>query len=44
MEGRRVNLLRVVNFLEDWGLAIALLPWIIFGWYKLGEVVASFFY
>ena len=38
-----MNLLSVVNFMEDWGLAIVLLPGIIFGWYKLGQDVASYF-
>ena len=39
-----MNLIRAVQLLEDWGLVIALLPWIMYGWYRLGEVVASFFY
>ena len=44
MERLGMNLLRVVSFLEDWGLIIVFLPWIMYGWYKLGEAVASFFY
>ena len=31
---------RVRNFIEDWGLFIALGPWVILGWIKLGRLAA----
>ena len=39
-----MNRLRIINSLEDNALIIALLPWILWGWYQSGLIFSDIFF